>query len=197
MSIILQSSGGGQITIQEPATASNFTQTLPAASGEVMVSGNQPAFSAYLAGASQSVTSAVSTKAILDTEDFDTNGCFNNTGSTVTLNGLSVPSYSFCPNVAGYYQLNFAMRPAVSSGVLGSYNNSLFKNGSEYCRLFEQGFTPTAASYGPITSSVILYLNGIGDYVSYHALMTGTSPSLNNSGSQYTTRMNGFLARAA
>jgi hypothetical protein len=37
MSVILQSSGGGQITIQEPTTASNFTQTLPAASGEVVL----------------------------------------------------------------------------------------------------------------------------------------------------------------
>jgi hypothetical protein len=35
MSLILQSSGGGQITIQEPATASNFTQSLPAATGTV------------------------------------------------------------------------------------------------------------------------------------------------------------------
>jgi hypothetical protein len=37
MSIVLQSSGGGQITINEPATASNFTQTLPAADGTVAV----------------------------------------------------------------------------------------------------------------------------------------------------------------
>jgi hypothetical protein len=29
MSLVLQSSGGGQVTIQEPTTASNFTQTLP------------------------------------------------------------------------------------------------------------------------------------------------------------------------
>jgi hypothetical protein len=35
MSLVLQSSSGGQITIQEPATASNFTQTLPAATGTV------------------------------------------------------------------------------------------------------------------------------------------------------------------
>lgn len=33
MSIVLQSSGGGSITIQEPSTASNFTQALPASSG--------------------------------------------------------------------------------------------------------------------------------------------------------------------
>jgi hypothetical protein len=35
MSVILQSSGGGQITIQEPTTASNFTQTLPASNGTI------------------------------------------------------------------------------------------------------------------------------------------------------------------
>jgi hypothetical protein len=40
MSIVLQSSGGGQITINEPATASNFTQTLPAADGTILTSGS-------------------------------------------------------------------------------------------------------------------------------------------------------------
>jgi len=35
MSLVLQSSGGGSVTIAEPATASNFTQDLPAASGTV------------------------------------------------------------------------------------------------------------------------------------------------------------------
>ena len=35
MSIVLQSSGGGSVTIQEPTTASNFTQTLPASDGTV------------------------------------------------------------------------------------------------------------------------------------------------------------------
>jgi hypothetical protein len=37
MSLVLQSSGGGQITIQEPTTASNFTQTLPASTGTVVL----------------------------------------------------------------------------------------------------------------------------------------------------------------
>jgi hypothetical protein len=35
MSLVLQSSGGGSVTIAEPTTASNFTQTLPAATGNV------------------------------------------------------------------------------------------------------------------------------------------------------------------
>lgn len=39
MSLVLQSSGGGSITVQEPSTASNFTQTLPAGDGVVAVQG--------------------------------------------------------------------------------------------------------------------------------------------------------------
>lgn len=197
MSIVLVSSGGGQITLAEPTTASNFTQTLPAATGEVMVSGNMPAFSAYLAGSSQSITTSTQTKAILDTEDFDTNGCFNNTGSTVTLNGLSVPSYSFCPNVAGYYQFNLGMRPGGTASTLSQVTSSIFKNNIEYYRFYEQAFSTTAGAYGPVTGSIMLYLNGTGDYVSFFATITATSPSFNNAGSQYTTRMNGFLARTA
>lgn len=160
------------------------------------VAGTGPAFSAYLVTANQSITSGVQTKAILDAEDFDVGGCFNNTGSTVTLNGLSVPSYSFCPNVAGYYQFNLSMRPGVTSGTASSFNFSIFKNGSEYFRLFEQAFTPTAAGYGPVSGSIILYLNGTGDNVAFFGVIAGTSPQFQNAGSQYTTRMNGFLARA-
>ena len=40
MSLVLQSSGGGQITIQEPATASNFTQNLPAVDGTILTTGS-------------------------------------------------------------------------------------------------------------------------------------------------------------
>jgi hypothetical protein len=38
MSIVLQSTSGGSVTINEPTTASNFTQTLPASTGEVLLS---------------------------------------------------------------------------------------------------------------------------------------------------------------
>lgn len=37
MSLVLQSSGGGSVTIAEPTTASDFTQTLPAADGAVVL----------------------------------------------------------------------------------------------------------------------------------------------------------------
>jgi hypothetical protein len=37
MSLVLQSSGGGSVTIAEPTTASDFTQTLPAVTGNVVI----------------------------------------------------------------------------------------------------------------------------------------------------------------
>jgi hypothetical protein len=42
MSIVLQSSGGGSVTIAEPATASNFTATLPAVTGTLVLTGTTP-----------------------------------------------------------------------------------------------------------------------------------------------------------
>jgi len=39
------------------------------------------------------------------TDVFDPQGTFNNTGSSVTLNGISTDAYSYAPNVNGYYHL--------------------------------------------------------------------------------------------
>ena len=57
MSIVLNSSGGGSVTINEPTTASNFTQTLPAGTGSVVVSGINSAITVGTAQASTSGTS--------------------------------------------------------------------------------------------------------------------------------------------
>jgi hypothetical protein len=71
MSLVLQSSGGGQITIQEPATASNFTQTLPAVNGTVITTGNIPA------GSVLQVVSVTSTTNYRTTSSSFTNSTFN------------------------------------------------------------------------------------------------------------------------
>jgi hypothetical protein len=57
MSLVLQSSGGGSITIEEPATASNFTQTLPAGTGTTVVNGVNGVLVSGTAVASTSGTS--------------------------------------------------------------------------------------------------------------------------------------------
>jgi hypothetical protein len=53
MSIILNSSGGGSITLNEPTTASNFTQTLPAVTGTLVVSGTTPSLNGITFPATQ------------------------------------------------------------------------------------------------------------------------------------------------
>jgi hypothetical protein len=155
MSLVLQSSAGGQITIQEPTTASNFTQTLPAASGEVMVSGNQPAFSAYL-GSNQTISSGVITKVQINTEEFDTNSNYDH-----------VTNYRFLPTVAGYYQVtaNVALT-AISTTYFQLY---IYKNGSN----FKQG--PIDADSGAYNNSVnaLIYLNGSTDYIELYGQCSG------------------------
>jgi hypothetical protein len=190
MSLVLQSSGGGQITIQEPATASNFTQTLPAASGEVMVSGNQPAFSAF-ANASTTLSNATFTLIAYQSEEFDTANCYNNTASTVTLNGLSVPAYAFCPNVAGYYQINQFVRIGGTSGVQANF---LYKNGSMWKDLLETS-TATANDIG-YTTSILIYLNGTGDYVQSYAYQASGSSKGTVAG-QIFSSFQGFMVRVA
>jgi hypothetical protein len=61
MSLVLQSSGGGQITIQEPATASNFTTTLPATTGTLVVTGTTPTLNGITFPATQSQSADANT----------------------------------------------------------------------------------------------------------------------------------------
>jgi len=159
------------------------------------VVGNGPSFSAYLSSSSQSITSGVETVAILNNEEWDTAGCFNNTGSTVTLNGLSVPAYAFCPNVAGYYQISLNLRYA-SSGNFTAAVAYIRKNAGQLYRWNEY----TSGSYVPgqsVSGSMLVYLNGTGDYIQSSAQITGTSPTFENAGSPYTSRMQAALVRSA
>jgi hypothetical protein len=153
MSIVLQSTGGGQITIQEPATASNFTQTLPTATGTVMVSGAMPAFNASMTN-TQAIGAATFTNVAFNTEVFDTANCFNNTGSTVG----GIPAYAFLPNVAGYYQVSTAIYNQTANQL---YVLRLYKNNTplyELCRA-------TATSAPTINGTTLVYLNGTTDYI--------------------------------
>jgi hypothetical protein len=166
MSLVLQSSGGGQITIQEPATASNFTQTLPAASGEVMVSGNQPAFRAYQTS-TQNYTSAVATKVLFPTEEFDTNSNF--------------ASSRFTPTVAGYYQINSSIfvggTTTLTSAFIQAFKNGLLGTSG---LSFQNGFGITA-NVG-LTYSDIFYCNGTTDYLEIYATVTGTGTLVSSTG---------------
>jgi hypothetical protein len=185
MSLVLQSSGGGSVTVVEPTTASNFTATLPAATGDVMVSGNMPAFFARL-GSNQTVSLATETKLVLDTELFDTNSNFD-----ITTN------YRFTPTVAGYYQISYAAR---GTGNTTNTNTAviLFKNGSAYTSNSAAGISGTLVLF--CGGSSLVYMNGSSDYLELYGSISGTGTAsfqaVNANGS-YQTYMSGVLVRAA
>lgn len=137
-----------------------------------------PAFSAYM-GSSQTLSAATNTNIACNTKNFDTAGCYNNTSSTVTLNGISTPAYAFAPNVAGYYQVNLLPNGAMTSGV--GYP-ILYKNGA--VNLY--GMYSSANSNGLcIFTSALVYMNGTSDYVQMYFLSSAGGSM--NTGSSSTT----------
>ena len=179
--------------------ASGAVGTTQLASGAVTqsilgtnVAGNGPSFSAYL-NTSQTISANTGTTLQANTEEWDTGGCYNNTGSTVTLNGLSVPAYSFCPNIAGYYQINVC----ISFTTSGSFTRALVyisKNASTYKRL-----TDTNSSINTISGTSVVYLNGTGDYVTASGYMSasGTLTFSGASGDTTQSWFNGAMVRSA
>jgi len=138
--------------------------------------GGVPAFSAYPSGA-VSLTNVTQTVMACSTEEFDIGGCYNNTGSTVTLNGLSVPAYAFCPNVAGYYIITCTTFLVAASGTIQA---NIAKNGTGTIVL-SASCPNSSGGVGPSVSKVV-YLNGTGDYVQFTSYQTsgGTVSTLAN-----------------
>jgi hypothetical protein len=148
--------------------AGTYTQTVPNATGTVMVSGNMPAFSANNSG-TQSISADTATKITFNTENFDTNNNF--------------ASNRFTPTVAGYYQINGSVY--WGSGLGAFVNLNIYKNGSGIIELAR-----LAGVSGAIGGSSVVYCNGSTDYIElywYSASGTCTlgygSPSINFSGS--------------
>ena len=132
----------------------NVTQAKLAAN----VAGNGPAFSAYQSSA-QTISSATVTKLQFQTEEWDTNGAFNNTGSTVG----STPAYAFCPTVAGYYAVTAGFQV---SSVQTSYLLYLYKNGA-LVKYLQVMYGSQSGLYG----SCQVYLNGSTDYIDVYAYL--------------------------
>jgi len=152
-----------------------------------MVSGNMPAFFAY-PNANQSVTTNTFTLINYQVETYDTAGAFNNTGSTVTLNGISVPAYAFAPPVAGYYQISINL---ASNSAMTRIYLALYKNGS----FAYSGNDINATQPNTLNSSWLVYLNGTSDYIQLYAYCTGATPQWYGD-SRYTF-FSGVLVRGA
>jgi len=179
MSIVLNSSGGGSVTINEPATASNFTHTLPAATGDVMVSGNMPAFSAS-PSSSQTITNNTLTKILLQTEQYDTNNNF--------------ASSTFTPTVAGYYNIAGQIRIDFTAGRQIGFTLLIYKNGSTYLSTENSFVSGTGASFSPVITTLVP-MNGTGDTIELYAYFYDYTALASYSTVQSQVRLQGCLAR--
>jgi len=138
-----------------------------------------PSFSAY-ANATQTVSNAVNTKVILNTERWDTANAFDST-----------TNYRFQPTVAGYYQFNGVLRTFYST--LSVVYVELWKNGAAYIRGSENN-TTTAQ----VTVSEIIFLNGSTDYVEMYGFISGTGTlQFQYFDATFTSRLSGALIRPA
>lgn len=152
-----------------------------------MAQGNGPAFSAYQSTQQSTLTANVPTLLQFQTEEFDTNGCFNNTGSTVTLNGVSAPQYSFAPNIAGYYQISGCATVAASVTYIIFY---IYKNGS----VIKRPINTNSATITSMGGSALVYCNGTSDYIQIYCLQ-GANQQLVNAAEQ--TYFQAVMVRSA
>jgi len=172
-------------------TLGSSGDTFTLGSGVVQSNMLYPAFEAKL-NSDQFPADATNTKLSATNEIFDTDGCYNNTGSTVTLNGISVPAYSFAPNVAGKYYI-FAQALVNPTGA-----DNLFR---AYCFILKNDVSVAGAQISSNSSNVgdfmspsvgiITELNGTSDYVYAQGYGDITSGSMRFKGS--TTEALTFL----
>jgi len=148
MSLVLQSSGGGQITIQEPATASNFTQNLSAVNGTILTS------------ASQSIPkAALPTGSVLQVVNFGTQS------STVTTSTSAVTT-DVTLSITPLFSTSKILIRAFANGIQKNPGNAntgaviwLYKNGSNLQRFGEYiAWTGTSVA-NDVGSAVIEYLD--------------------------------------
>lgn len=144
-------------------TLGSSGDTFTLGSGVVQSNLMYPAFEAYLSS-DQAVSDGVDTKVQINTEIFDTDGCYDNT-----------TNYRFTPTVAGKYYVYAKVK------VYGSANSDIgytaahiYKNGSSISKT-ENNF---ATSYPRNISTpvfTVVDLNGSTDYVEFFGQVDGVS----------------------
>lgn len=148
--------------------------SIPQAALAAGVVGNGPSFQATNSS-TQSLSSGVFTKALLNSESWDTNSNFDTT------------LYRFTPNAAGYYQFNTYFY----YGTASSYEmiTILFKNGASLGAYLADTITPASRA---VNGSRLAYMNGTTDYMEmYVYINVAASITAGN------LLFEGFMVRAA
>ena len=171
---ITTSSGSGTITIGQ----SGETVNIPTGATVSGASANTPAFKARL-NSDQTIANVTDTTIGCSTVKLDIGGCYNNTASTVTLNGISTPGYSFAPNVAGKYFVYGGARFDSTAGTGTLAYVLLQKNGANSF-VGIRDFVP----YGGFFVGGIVEMNGSSDTIKITVYQnTGSSKTIQGASS--------------
>ena len=162
--------GTGAVVLGTAPTITGATITVAATAA--------PAFSAYLS-TNQSVTTTVSTKLTLNTEEFDTNNNFDST-----------TNYRFTPTVSGYYQVSGSIYPATN---VTTVQSQIYKNGA----IFKISGNVAATTQTSAPISALIYMNGSTDYLEFYVYLAGASPSVLGGNSTPVTWFSAAMIRSA
>ena len=161
----------GALTNCTSIPVANATGTLAVGNGGTGVT-SIPSFRAYKSGAAQALTTTTFTKIVLETEDYDVGGYFDN-----------ATNYRYTPGVAGKYI--FVASCLFNS--LGDQVNrivSVYKNGAEAARFIG---AKTSGTDSTNTGAVyIVQMNGSTDYVELYGYHEHGSNRNVDAGSPYT-----------
>lgn len=145
--------------------------------GAAIIGPTAPAFRAHLSADQTGISSVTFTKVNLNTEEFDTNGCFDN-----------ATNYRFTPTVAGYYQFNWLLRGDGAS--LTGISSVLRKNGSTVA---EGTYLPISSTAQRSGGSRLIYMNGSTDYVELFGYLIGSTLKFGSGSTE--TNLSGHFVR--
>ena len=125
---------------------------------------NAPAFEANLSG-NQTVSNDTTTKAAINTEVFDSDGCYDNS-----------TNYRFTPTTAGNYHVFGRVRgQSATENDIKSVSAFIYKNGSALFQGNQSNYNEATQHDIDVTVDLIVNLNGSGDYVELFGNVFGTS----------------------
>jgi len=138
-----------------------------------------PIFSAYRSGNQTGVTNNTYVKVQLNSEEFDTAGCFDST-----------TNYRFTPNVSGYYRFEWAVDARGTSLTVG--HTQLWKNGE----LHKNGSWAAHSSNVSLSvGAAVVYMNGSTDYVELYCYTTASSGNMFSGGAAATFLSGSYLGQ--
>jgi len=152
---------------------------------------NTPSFWAKGDGAT-SLSNNTGTTIAVQSEGFDNGGCYNNTSSSATLNGLTVPAYSFVPNVAGLYYFTGAIKLNTTSFDVGLVNNRGNAGGGESFAALV--YHRSGVANNMVMVSGFSLMNGSGNSICLYGYQT-SGGTISTNDAIYTTYFGGFLVK--